>query len=331
MVYAGPDRVGFEQLRPALDRPDRVRSRPWAEDRAIFIEKAASCPWSTCPARIAWEREFSWPKASKAAGRGTASHLAGGRDSRGRSGHSAVSPPPSASCPPPQRGRKWLEKAIAQRTTRKRNAVRSGESVRDVAKQFTDDLNAARDAIGQRRGRVAALSPTASPKLFVAPPAHEQELLQRTLDFFGKGLDDCAAWHGRRYAPPTEDFAGAARSAGWQLSSSELAQADSTRRSEFLLYNKSYWGEGGTETDWVCGAQGPGVLSAPAPRFYRASKRWGLRWVGGRGGKGEGSAADEADWAWKDATGRTRYISFIGIKAARGAFDRFSCRIGFRV
>jgi hypothetical protein len=51
-LYKGPDRVGYEQLRPAFDREDRVRL-PWRrwESAGVHVEIVPqSGAWSTIPA-----------------------------------------------------------------------------------------------------------------------------------------------------------------------------------------------------------------------------------------------------------------------------------------
>jgi len=51
MAGFGPEQVGYEKLRPALDRPDRVRLRPIGEGGAIYVEKGArDGPWTAIPA-----------------------------------------------------------------------------------------------------------------------------------------------------------------------------------------------------------------------------------------------------------------------------------------
>jgi hypothetical protein len=46
----GPAQVGYEKLRPAFDRDDRIRLRPYAEGASVYIEKfSQDNVWSGIP------------------------------------------------------------------------------------------------------------------------------------------------------------------------------------------------------------------------------------------------------------------------------------------
>ncbi len=177
---AGSGHAVVELMRPAVDRADRVRLRPWAEGAAVFVEKAAqNSAWASIPPAPS-PRFPGFEQAARRAGLGdarirellaTAPPLdAGAR--HGRMGQfDALGPPGrrerepvhrSWACsgphqhPPASRplsGRALLE-AVDLTVARKRadsakSARATGRSMRDVASQYQADSAAVARGIRQ--------------------------------------------------------------------------------------------------------------------------------------------------------------------------------------